>query len=70
MFYRKIEYYENPEEFPLSDHDLYLILLLLQNTDSQPFFLEEDVSRFIDSKKKEISSIRLTKVLSNISKKQ
>lgn len=68
---RKYEYYNHPEEFSFSDGDFYEII---NNFNKYPkwgdYNYNDDCSRFIDEKQKDILQLRLTKVLSNIRNKK
>lgn len=67
---RKIEYYDNPEEFSLTWNDLFQILFNFRVYDRWYDDYCENAHKFINGKEQEIERIRLTKVLSNISKKR
>lgn len=67
---RKIEYYDNPEDFSLTLSDLFQILSNFKEYDRWYDDYCDDARNFIISKEQEVERIRLTKVLSNISKKR
>ena len=67
---RKYQYYDNPENFSLTWNDLFQILFNFRVYDRWYDDYCEDAHGFINGKEQEIERIRLTKVLSNISKKR